>query len=116
MSVVSFKLLGAAALALVLAGCSKGPSSADVEALIRAESENITQQMEALGGAFGGDLARAITPEVHSVHVIGCEEVRHNVYRCDLEIDATRPMIGRKSEVTQMEFVRLKDGRWSILN
>lgn len=92
---------------LLLSACSSGPSERDVKALIEAQLE----QMSAMLGEMGGEsMSGMLKVEIHDVTLHGCEEERTDVYRCDVEVDATAPLVGRSVERSEILLAKSKDG------
>jgi len=115
------KTLLAAALAVFLlftAGCSGEPSEADIRAAfekdITKSSESLNKTAQMFGGAgkaFTDMLGKA---EIHSVKKISCVQATNEPgYVCDVEVDMTVPLTGRKKDMTQARFVKGPDG-WVV--
>lgn len=107
-----------AALLLFTIGCSGEPSEADIRAAferdIAESSESLNKTAQMFGGAgkaFTDMLGQA---EIHSVKKIGCVEATDAPgYVCDVEVDMTVPLTGRKKDMTQARFVKGPDG-WVV--
>lgn len=74
---------GMALTAIALTGCGSGPSEAEIEKVFKADLEQSTKQMTALGGAA---MAKMLLPTLHGVKKLGCEKDGPG-YLCDLELD-----------------------------
>ena len=108
----------AAALALLLAGCLGEPSDADIRAALErniaknSESLNRTTQMFGGAGQFLADMIGKA--EIHSVRKIDCVAAKDAPgYVCDIELDMTVPLTGRKKDMTSARFVKGPDG-WVV--
>lgn len=108
----------AALLVLLAAGCSGEPSDADIRAAleknIAANSESLNKTTRMFGGA-GQFLTDMIgKAEIHSVKKIGCVAAKDAPgYVCDVELDMTVPLTGRKKDMTSARFVKGPDG-WVV--
>ncbi|MEH6499699.1 MAG: hypothetical protein V7751_09965 [Pseudoalteromonas distincta] len=92
---------------LLLSACSSGPSEKDVKALLEAQME----QMSAMLGELGGEsMSGMLKVEIHDVTLHSCEEERTDVYRCDVEVDATAPVVGRSVQRSEILMAKSKDG------
>lgn len=101
----------ASLIALSLAGCSSGPSEGDIGKVVKAEIEKSNHQFDNIAG---GMMKGKMQTELHSVKKIGCKEAEGSPgYNCDVEIDATAPMVGRHKETAKIRFVKGDDG-WKI--
>lgn len=94
---------------LALSGCGGEPSSSDIEKAVRGLVETETTQInQARWGMFD------IQVEVHSVQKIGCVAAADSTgFNCDVEMDVSNPMTGRKKNVTKIRFVKGSDG-WQV--
>lgn len=107
-----------AALLLLAAGCSGAPSEADIRAAFEKNIAKSTASLNETAQMFGG-AGKAITDmlgkaEIHSVKKIGCVEAKDAPgYVCDVEIDMTVPLTGRKKDMTTARFVKGPDG-WVV--
>lgn len=108
----------AAAFVLLAAGCSGEPSDADIRAALEkniarnSESLNKTTQMFGGAGKFLTDMIGKA--EIHSVRKIDCVAAKDAPgYVCDIELDMTVPLTGRKKDVTSARFVKGPDG-WVV--
>ncbi|SDU30461.1 hypothetical protein [Halopseudomonas salegens] len=92
---------------VLLSACSSGPSESDIKALLEAEME----KMSAMIGELGGDsMSDMLEVEIHKVTIHSCEEERSDVYRCDVEVDATAPVTGRSVERAEIVLAKSDDG------
>lgn len=108
----------AAVLVLLLAGCLGEPSETDIRAAlernIAKNNESLNQTTQMFGGA-GKILTDMIgKAEIHSVKKIGCVAAKDAPgYVCDVELDMTVPLTGRKKDMTTARFVKGPDG-WVV--
>lgn len=106
-------LPAAAALLLtaLLAGCSGEPSSGDVEQAVKASVEASNQQLNKLGGNL---VPAGLKTEVHAVKKVGCAKAEGSAgFNCDVEVDATAPIVGRSKQLQQLRFVKGEEG-WQV--
>lgn len=87
---------------VLLTACSKGPSDSEVKAVLQAEVDKLAN----LTSFAGLDMK----VELHKVTVHGCEEARTDVYRCDVEVDSTAPIVGRSVERTNIMLAKTGAG------
>lgn len=92
---------------LLLSACSNGPSESDIEALLETELEKMSALVSELGGDSMSDMLKV---EVHNVTIHSCEEERDDVFRCDVEVDATAPVIGRSVERSEILLAKSDSG------
>ncbi len=92
---------------LLLSACSSGPSENDVKALLEAQMN----QMSTMMGEIGGEsMSGMLKVDIHGVTIHSCEEQRTNVYLCDVDVDATRPIAGRSVQRSEVLMAKSKDG------
>lgn len=97
----------------LLAACSKEPSQQDIETLMQAQFNQANQNIQSLSGGLLGD---SINTELHSIKKLNCKkEGEGNAYLCDVEVDATAPLLGRTQNTTQIRLVEA-EGEWHVLN
>lgn len=107
-----------AALLFLATGCSGAPSEADIRAAFEKNIAKSTASLNETAQMFGG-AGKAFTDmlgkaEIHSVKKIGCVEAKDAPgYVCDVEIDMTVPLTGRKKDMTTARFVKGPDG-WVV--
>ena len=104
------KHLFLAVSAITLTACSGGHSEGDIQAMMEKELE---QTNSAVTSMVGADMANAMRTEIHDVTLHGCDEVRDDVYSCDVEVDLTAPIVGRnvqRSSITLAE----TDAGWTV--
>jgi hypothetical protein len=102
-------------IAIALSGCSREPSSADIEKAIRAYLAHENQQAKNYGG-FIGSMVADMVPKIYGIRKIGCAPAQGSSgYNCDVEIDASRefPGRGRSKNVAKFRFIKGSDG-WLI--
>ncbi len=95
----------AAATALI-AACSGAPSENDIETLLQSETAKLSKMMESIGG----EAAKSMTPVIHHIKINSCDKVRDEVYTCNIDIDATAPIVGRSVENTEITLAKTSDG------
>ncbi len=92
---------------IIFSACSKGPSSSDIESVMSKNLENFNNLIpKALG--------QNMKFEIHEVKSYGCEEKPDGVYSCDVEIDMTAPVVGRKKDRSKVDFVE-REGEWQTV-
>lgn len=92
---------------VLLSACSGGPSENDIKALLEAELDKMSAMVSELGGDSMSDMLKV---EIHNVTIHSCEEERNDVYRCDVEVDATAPVIGRSVERSEILLAKSDNG------
>lgn len=96
-----------------LTGCSDGPSNSEVMDSIIAQQNKQMEMLQAIGGKDAANMLRSMVPEIESVDVQDCEEVRKGTYRCSVEVETN--LDGEvSSEVSSANFAQRKDGSWTI--
>lgn len=106
-------------LALIVVGCSRGPSEADIRAALEKDMAKTAQSIDEAGKIFGG-VGKALTDsmgktELHAVRKIDCKEAKDAPgFVCDVEIDMTVPFVGRSKEMTTARFVKGPEG-WVVM-
>ena len=106
------------ALLLVVTGCSGEPSESDIRAAFERDIAASSQSLNETAQKFGG-AGKAITDmlgktEIHSVKKIGCIAAKDAPgFVCDVEMDMTAPLAGRKKDMTSARFVKGPDG-WVV--
>lgn len=93
---------------VLLSACSSGPSENDIKALLEAQMDKMSAMVSDLGG---DSMSGMLKVEIHNVTIHSCEEERTDVYRCDVEVDATAPVIGRSVERSEILLAK-SDGGW----
>ncbi len=65
--------------------------------------------MEQIAGATGMNMFKGMTPEIKSVHKIGCKEDGEKAYKCDVELEVTQ---GNKTgkNAAAIRFLKGSDG------
>ncbi len=96
--------------ALLLAGCSGGPSEGDIEKLLRAEQEKTVASMAAL---IGEKKAKQMAGEIHTVTKKNCAESSDNTYICEISVDMEAPLVGRKTQDAKVTLIDGDNG-WII--
>lgn len=98
------------AASTLLSGCDSGPTLEEVQAMVDAEKN---AAVAASGPA--GALAKSLMPEIKINAVKNCEEVRDDVYRCDVE--TSTKMFGQKvEEVKSVQLTKGSKGTWTAVN
>lgn len=91
------------AAALLAASCSSGPGEADIEAAIRAQFDQMNKMTTQMG------MGESVT--LHSAKSLGCKQADGlQGYVCDVELDVSMDMLGRRSYVSPIRFVEADDG------
>ena len=103
------QLYGALLIAstLVISACSSGPSESDIKALLESEVDKMTAMVGELGGSSMSEMLKV---DIHKVTIHRCEEERSDVYRCDVEVDATAPITGRSVERSEIVLAKSDNG------
>lgn len=101
--------LGLISAAVSLAGCSGEPSGTDIDAAVKAKVERTVKELEPLGREF----ARSNAPTIHSTEKISCTQKEsastEEEYICDVEIDSSVPIAGRRRAVVKIAMVKVGD-------
>ncbi len=87
-----------------LAACSDGPSESDIESVMQKNFDDFSELVPA-------GLGKNMKFEVHEITSYGCEKAPDNIYVCDVEIDMSAPMVGRRKDRSKVEFIQ-KNGNW----
>lgn len=87
-----------------LAACSDGPSESDIESVMQKNFDDFSKLVPA-------GLGQNMKFEIHEVISHGCEVKSENIYVCDVEIDMSAPMVGRKKDRSKVDFTK-KDDKW----
>lgn len=95
--------------AAALSACSGGPSEGDIKALMEAEADQANNMVRSLAGSSASP---SMQTTIHDVTVHECAEVRDDVYRCDVEVDVTAPLVGRTTQRSNL-VVRETDAGWT---
>jgi hypothetical protein len=104
---------------VLLVACSGGePSEKDIKQVITEEYgkvNKLTQSMLGADAKHGDDTGKIV--EVHSVRKIDCakEDKKGMVYLCTVEVDATKPFVGRKKETTKVHLTK-DNGKWKSVS
>ncbi|SDU13176.1 hypothetical protein SAMN05216296_1955 [Pseudomonas pohangensis] len=93
--------------ALMLTGCSGGPSDSEVSEAFKAGFEREMKPLAALSKMTG-----VAPPELVDVNNLGCAERKPSGYVCDVEIEMKSRGTVQKS-VHKLDFVKGSDG-WVI--
>lgn len=105
-------------LLLVTFGCSGEPSEADIRSAFERDITKGSQSLNETAQKFG-NAGKALTDmlgktEIHSVKKIGCIAAKDAPgFVCDVEVDMTSPLAGRKKDMTSARFVKGPDG-WVV--
>lgn len=112
------RLLTGLVLLLFAVGCSGEPSEKDIRAALDKDAAKHSQALNQTAQVFGG-AGKALTDmigtmEIHAVKKIGCVEAKDAPgFVCDVEVDMTSPLAGRKKDMTSARFVKGPDG-WVV--
>ncbi len=87
-----------------LAACSDGPSESDIESVMQKNFDDFNELVPA-------GLGTNMKFEIHEIISHGCEKKPDNIYVCDIEVDMSAPMIGRRKDRSKVDFIK-KDGNW----
>lgn len=98
-----------AAAAIALSACSGAPSESDIKAMMEAELEQTSTMLK---GIAGNGMADAMRTDIHDVTLHGCDEIRDEVYRCDVEVDVTAPLVGRNVQRSNITLAKT-DAGWT---
>ncbi len=91
----------------LLVGCSRAPSESD----IKAAYTNEVEQTNALTRKLGGE---SMTIKVNNVKKLSCKDASNKgQYICQVEIDATFPMIGTHHQNTELTLTQGDTGNGS---
>ena len=91
-----------------LFGCSGEPSAGAIEKAVKANVEQAAQQVKQIGGSDD------MLPKVYSVKKLSCAVAQGDSgYNCDVEVDASAPIIGRNKQVMKIRLVKSSDG-WVV--
>lgn len=109
------KILLYCGLAVVMAlalGCSGEPSQDDIRVALEKSVEESNRNVQAMGGNI---LGKSLNTEIHAVKKLGCAESKSaSGYVCDVEVDMSFPVIGRKKSVQQFRVLKTDEG-WIIV-
>ncbi|HEX5658746.1 MAG TPA: hypothetical protein VFX59_16215 [Polyangiales bacterium] len=101
------KILPLALLCLVSMSCSSEPSEGDLTQALQPTNEN--PKIAAAAKSMG------LNTELHGLKKLGCEKTEQdNAYLCDVEMDMTAPMVGRRKVPARLRAVS-SDGRWVVV-
>lgn len=97
----------------LLSACSGGePSESDIQAVIKAGYDKSAESARTMSG---GVLPDGMLPQFFGAKKIGCAAAQGSAgYNCDIEIDASKPIIGRSQEMVKLRFVKSDNG-WVIV-
>lgn len=101
------KLCLLALTSVILVGCSRAPSSSDIEAAYRQEVEPVNAISRQISG-------EALIIQVNSVEKKSCEKIDSEHYRCQVDIDSTMPFVGQRKTATELKLAK-QDGQWTIV-
>lgn len=104
---ISQKICLLALASILLVGCSRAPSSSDIEAAYRAEVEPVNAMSRKISG-------EALIIQVNSVEKKSCEKIDPEHYLCQVEIDSTLPLVGQRKTATELKLAK-PDGQWKII-
>jgi len=97
------KKLHVAVVVLLLAGCSSGPSDSEIDAAIRMQFDEMNKMTSQMG--------MGESTKLHSAKSLGCKKATEGQgYVCDVELDVSMAMLGRRSGVSPIRFVKSDDG------
>jgi len=105
--VIGQKLWLLALTSMVLVGCSRAPSSSDIEAAYRAEVEPVNAMSRQISG-------EALIIQVNAVEKKSCEKTATEHYLCQVEIDSTLPFVGQRKTATELTLTK-QEGQWKII-
>ena len=97
------KYLALTATALLLTACGGTPSEKDIRAAIDAQHRAIEK---ASGNVDVG-------VRLHDVEKIGCQKLASKRFSCDVQIDQTSPIGGRRKQAGTVVLIRSSDG-WRV--
>ena len=97
------KRLSALALVILISGCSSSPSNSDVQKAVQAEFAEMNKMTTEMG--MGG------SSQLHSAKSLGCKKSTEGQgYICDVEMDVTIGLLGRKTSVSPVRFIKTDNG------
>ncbi len=103
------KLAGAMCLALGLVACSNDPTNEELKQAISVANKQGVGIVKSILGV-------SIDTEVHSVTKIACKSMENSTaVRCDYQLEATVPVLGRQTTTTSGHFIKTNDG-WRVLS
>ncbi|NMY52004.1 hypothetical protein [Pseudomonas sp. WS 5011] len=100
--------------AALLAGCGGDPSSADVMEVFNAQVEKQAQMMQSIGGKDAAKMFDRMVPKVTDVDVKSCDEIRDDVFKCDIELTAILND-QESTKITTIVLGKKKDGSWAAM-
>lgn len=92
---------------VILVGCSRAPSSSDIETAYRQEVEPVNAMSRQISG-------ESLIIQVNAVEKKSCEKIDPQHYRCQVEIDSTLPFVGQRKTATELTLTKA-DGQWQII-
>lgn len=92
---------------ILLVGCSRAPSSNDIENAYRQEVEPVNAMSRQISG-------EALIIQVNSVEKKSCEKLDAERYRCQVDIDSTLPFVGQRVTSTELTLTK-REGQWAIM-
>ncbi len=98
--------------AALLAGCSDGPSTSDVQAIFQADQERSMSALNNIAGKGVGEALRKNIPTIEDVEVISCDEIQDSLFSCVIEVEVTHQGQTQRQTVTQ-KFAKGSDGNWT---
>lgn len=98
--------------AALLAGCSDGPSSSDVQAIFKADQELSMSAINSMAGKSMGQAILKNIPVIEDVEVISCDEIQDSLFSCVIEVEVTHQGQTQRQTVTQ-KFAKGSDGNWT---
>jgi len=101
------KLCLLAMASVILVGCSRAPSSSDIETAYRQEVEPVNAMSRQISG-------EALIIQVNAVEKKSCAKVDPQHYLCQVEIDSTLPFVGQRKTTTELKLAKL-EGQWQII-
>ena len=93
---------------MTIAACSDGPSAGDIKAYLQV---GVDKDNEAARKVYGADAETRYWTSINELILHGCDEIREDVFRCDVEIDRTSPFSGNTRDRVNYVF-RKTDSGW----
>ena len=94
--------------AVLLCGCSSSPTNSDVQKAVEVQFAEMNKMTNAAGM---GDSA-----QLHSAKSLGCKKSSEGQgYICDVEIDVTMGLLGRKLSVSPVRLIKT-DNAWRAVD
>lgn len=105
-------ILASSSAVFLLFACSSEPSESEIQAVIKAGYDRSAENARTMSG---GVLPDSMLPQFFGAKKIGCAAAQGSAgYNCDIEIDASKPIVGRSQEMVKLRLVKGDNG-WVIV-